>query len=108
MSITVNVPTQLRSLTGGLREVRAEGATLAAVIADLERRHPGLRDRILDERGVRRFINLFVNAADAMIRPSTLAKRSGAAVNEVMPSMARLIRFTQPSLLAPARRGSRS
>lgn len=65
MSITVNVPTQLRSLTGGLREVRAEGATLAAVIADLERMHPGMRDRLLDERGVRRFINLFVNDEDA-------------------------------------------
>lgn len=65
MSITVNVPTQLSPLTGGMRAVTAEGATLGAVIEDLERKHPGVRDRLLDDRGVRRFINLFVNDEDA-------------------------------------------
>ncbi len=65
MSITVRVPTQLRPLTQGRSEVVAEGATVAAVIEDLERKHPGLRARLLDERGVRRFINLFVNDEDA-------------------------------------------
>ena len=49
-----------------------------------------------------------MNATLAMIRPSTLAKRSGAAVNEVMPSIARLISLSQLHLLLPACRGSRS
>ncbi|MFO0645425.1 MAG: ubiquitin-like small modifier protein 1 [Polyangiales bacterium] len=64
MSITVRIPTQLRTLTQGRNEVVAEGATVSAAIEDLERNHPGLRARLLDERGVRRFINLFVNDED--------------------------------------------
>jgi len=34
------------------------------VIEDLERRHPGVRDRLLDEKGVRRFINIYVGEDD--------------------------------------------
>jgi molybdopterin synthase sulfur carrier subunit len=64
MSITVRIPTQLRPLTAGRSEVTADGATLSAVVDDLERSHPGMRARLLDERGVRRFINLFVNDED--------------------------------------------
>jgi sulfur-carrier protein len=63
--ITVRIPTQLRTLTRNRAEVTGEGATVAALLEDLEREHPGLRARLLDERGVRRFINLFVNDEDA-------------------------------------------
>jgi molybdopterin synthase sulfur carrier subunit len=38
--------------------------TLADVIEDLERRHPGIRDRLLDEKGVRRFVNIYVGEED--------------------------------------------
>lgn len=61
MTVTVRIPTPLRSLTGGLDEVTASGTTVRAVIDDLETRYPGLRDRLLDERGVRRFVNIFLN-----------------------------------------------
>jgi molybdopterin synthase sulfur carrier subunit len=64
MSVIVRIPTPLRTLTAGQDEVAAEGATVAELIEDLERRHPGLRDRILDEKGVRRFINLFLGDED--------------------------------------------
>ena len=64
MSVTVRIPTPLRTLTGGQDEVAAEGVTVAELIEDLERRHPGLRDRLLDEKGVRRFINLFLGEED--------------------------------------------
>jgi molybdopterin synthase sulfur carrier subunit len=39
---TVRIPTPLRKLTQGLEEVNAEGATIGALIADLETRYPGL------------------------------------------------------------------
>jgi molybdopterin converting factor small subunit len=64
MSTTVRIPAPLRPLTGGLDEVPAQGATLAEVIDDLEKRHPGLRDRICDAKGVRRFINVYVGEED--------------------------------------------
>jgi molybdopterin converting factor small subunit len=61
MSIKVRIPTPLRTLTQGQDEVPGEGATVRAVIDDLERRFPGIKDRICDEKGVRRFVNVFLN-----------------------------------------------
>ena len=61
----VRVPTPLRKLTGGADSVEADGATVAALISDLDRRYPGMKDRICDETGkVRRFVNIFVNGED--------------------------------------------
>jgi molybdopterin synthase sulfur carrier subunit len=61
----VRIPTPLRKLTGGADAVDAEGATIAALVADLDRRYPGMKDRICDEQGkVRRFVNIFVNGED--------------------------------------------
>jgi molybdopterin converting factor small subunit len=64
MEIVVRIPTPLRTLTGGADEVTASGGTLAEVIEDLERKHPGIRERLLDERGIRRFVNVYVGEED--------------------------------------------
>ncbi|MFV8128867.1 MoaD/ThiS family protein [Streptomyces syringium] len=65
MSINVRIPTILRTYTGGRAEVPAEGGTLAEVIADLEKNHPGIAGRVLDESGkLRRFVNVYVNDDD--------------------------------------------
>jgi molybdopterin converting factor small subunit len=64
METIVRIPAPLRPLTGGKDEVSAAGGTVGEVIDDLERRHPGVRDRLLDEKGVRRFINIYVGEED--------------------------------------------
>lgn len=64
MDTTVRIPTPLRTLTGGSDEVSASGATVADVIEDLEKNYPGVRDRLLDDKGVRRFVNIFVGDED--------------------------------------------
>ena len=65
MAVTVRIPTPLQRLTNGQGEVACEGATVAALLADLERRHPGVKERICDEQGkLRRFVNVFVNEED--------------------------------------------
>jgi molybdopterin converting factor small subunit len=64
METVVRIPTPLRTLTGGADEVSAAGATVGEVLEDLERRHPGMKDRLLDDKGVRRFINIFVGDED--------------------------------------------
>lgn len=61
MSVTVHVSTHVRSYTGGASEIEAEGRTLAELMADLDRRHPGLRFRVIDEQDrIRRHMNFFV------------------------------------------------
>ncbi len=65
MSVTVRVPTTLRTLTAGESEVAADGATVSDVLESLEEKHPGFRERLLDEDGgLRRFVNVFVSDDD--------------------------------------------
>jgi len=64
MAITVRVPTQLRTLTAGKEEVSGTGATVGELIDHLEGAHPGIKDRLLDARGIRRFVNLYLNEDD--------------------------------------------
>lgn len=65
MSVHVRIPTPLRRFTGGAEEVSVSGTTVSALVADLEKHHPGIKERICDEGGtVRRFVNIFVNGDD--------------------------------------------
>ena len=65
MSVKVKIPTQLRSLTEGADEVEAKGGTLSDILEDLESRHPGMKERILDDGGkLRRFVNVYLNDED--------------------------------------------
>ena len=65
MSAKVRVPTPLRRFTAGSEEVAAAGDSIRSVIEDLERNHPGMRERLLDEKGeLRRFVNIYLNGDD--------------------------------------------
>lgn len=65
MAVIVRIPTPLRSLTGGNEEVQVEdAATVGDVIDRLEAKHAGMRDRLLDDKGVRKFINIYVGEED--------------------------------------------
>lgn len=65
MSVTVRVPTTLRTLTAGEAEIAVEGGTVADVLDNLEGVHPGFKERILDDEGsLRRFVNVFVSDDD--------------------------------------------
>ena len=77
----VVVPTPLAEYTGHRREVEGEGATLAALLEDLDRRHPGIRFRVIDERGaIRPHIKIFVDGTQA----DGLSERLGPAARVVM------------------------
>ena len=66
MSSMVRIASPLRSYTNGAASVEASGTTLHEVLADLDRRFPGIRFRMIDEQdGIRRHIRLFVNSAEA-------------------------------------------
>jgi sulfur-carrier protein len=64
MAIEVRVPTILRSYTDGEKAVPAQGDSLGAVIEDLESNHPGIKERLVEDGGLRRFINVYVNDED--------------------------------------------
>ncbi len=64
MPVFVSVPTLLRSYTQDHKRVEALGQTVREVVDDLERRYPGIRPRLMDEQGLHRFVNLYLNDED--------------------------------------------
>ncbi|HVX16750.1 MAG TPA: ubiquitin-like small modifier protein 1 [Acidimicrobiales bacterium] len=61
MTVTVRIPTTLRTLTAGASEVQVEGSTVGEVLENLDATHPGFTSRLLDDDGgLRRFVNVFV------------------------------------------------
>ena len=67
MTVSVRIPTTLRTLTSGKTEVELDGSTVREVLSNLDGAHPGFSDRLLDDEGnLRRFVNVFV--ADDDIR----------------------------------------
>jgi len=65
MSVTVKIPTQLRSVTGGESETEVEGSgTVGEVLDGLYERFDGLRDRIAEDGDLRRFVNVYIGGED--------------------------------------------
>ncbi|RBQ14874.1 molybdopterin synthase sulfur carrier subunit [Spongiactinospora rosea] len=64
MAIEVRIPTILRTYTDGAKAVEGKGGTLEELIGDLEARHPGIKDRLVDGAGLRRFVNVYLNDED--------------------------------------------
>ncbi len=88
MAIEVRIPTILRQYTGGAKAVDGAGDTLAAVIDDLEARYPGLRDRLVDDYGLRRFVNVYLNDEDVRFLDGLKTQvRDGDSVT-VLPAVA--------------------
>ncbi len=62
---TVRIPASLRNFTKNQEEVQVGGATVAEVLANLDKACPGIGARVLDEKGgVRRYVNVFHNDED--------------------------------------------
>ncbi len=65
MATQVRIPTPLRKLTNNQEVVETTAATVGAAISELQARFPGIKERLVDERGeVRRFVNVYVNEED--------------------------------------------
>jgi molybdopterin synthase sulfur carrier subunit len=89
MPAKVRIPAPLRRLTKDQAVVDVDGATVFDIILDLEKKYPGLKERLCDETGqIRRFINVFVNGEDIRFKdgPKT-AVPAGAEVS-VVPAIA--------------------
>ncbi|KAA1419087.1 MoaD/ThiS family protein [Nocardioides humilatus] len=89
MSVSVRIPTILRTYTGGDSEVKAEGTNLAEVIDDLDARFPGVKGRILDEDGkLRRFVNVYVGNDDVRFQDDLLTPTPDGTEISVIPAVA--------------------
>ena len=85
---TVRIPTPLRTLTGGEDQVLAAGDTVKDVIETLEQNHPGIRERLLDEKGVRRFVNIYVGDEDIRFLDGLGTKLKSTDEISIVPAIA--------------------
>jgi molybdopterin synthase sulfur carrier subunit len=90
MSVTVRIPTILRTLTGGIAEVAVDGAsTLAEVIDSVELAHPGIRARLLDDAGkLRRFVNVYVGDEDVRFASGLQTPTPDGTSVSIIPAVA--------------------
>jgi len=86
--IDIRIPTILRPYTGGEKSVQASGATLSAVIDDLERRFPGMAERLLEDGKLRRFVNVYLNDEDVRFIGSLNAVISAGDNITILPAVA--------------------
>jgi sulfur-carrier protein len=88
MAIEVRIPTILRTYTDGEKAVTGEGTTLAALIDDLESNHSGIKERLIDNGDLRRFVNVYVNDEDVRFLGGLEATLSDGDQVVVLPAVA--------------------
>jgi sulfur-carrier protein len=89
MSVSVRVPTILRTYTSGESEVTASGTTLSEVLDDLDANYSGIKGRILDDNGeLRRFVNVYVGNDDVRFLEGLGTKTPEGTKISVIPAVA--------------------
>ena len=88
MSVEVRIPTILRSYTGGEKIVVAEGSSLQELIASLDSAYAGIGERLVDESGLRRFVNVYVNDEDVRFLEGLATEISDGDSVTILPAVA--------------------
>jgi sulfur-carrier protein len=89
MAVTVKIPTQLRTVTGGVSEASVEGATVAEVLDGLFAQFGELRERIADEQGtLRRFVNVYLSGEDIRFLDGIATRVPDGAELTILPAVA--------------------
>ena len=88
MSVSVRIPTILRSYTGGQKSIEGAGSTLDELLTDIDGRYDGLRERLVDDAGLRRFIHVYLNDEDVRFIGGLSASVSDGDTVTVLPAVA--------------------
>jgi sulfur-carrier protein len=88
MAIEVRIPTILRTYTGGEKAVAGAGSTLDELLTDLDARHAGLRDRVVDNGELRRFVNVYLNDEDVRFLDGIATKLTDGDSVTILPAVA--------------------
>ncbi|AEA23749.1 MoaD/ThiS family protein [Pseudonocardia benzenivorans] len=85
---TVSIPTILRTHTGGEKAVEATGGTVGEVIEDLESRHSGLKNRLITDGALHRFVNIYVDDEDVRFAGGLDAPVKDTSTVTILPAVA--------------------
>jgi MoaD family protein len=88
MSVTVKIPAQLRAATGGEGELEVEGATVGEALDAVFDQHDGLRQRISEDGGLRRFVNVYVSGEDIRFKDGLETELDDGDEVQILPAVA--------------------
>ena len=89
MAVTVKIPPQLRSVTGGESSMSVEGTTVGEVMDALFARHGELRERVAGEDGeLRRFVNVYLDGEDVRVLDGLATQVPDGAELQILPAVA--------------------
>ncbi|WP_067827956.1 MoaD/ThiS family protein [Nocardia inohanensis] len=88
MPVTVSIPTIMRPITKGEKRVQGEGATLAALIDDLETNYPGLKERLLSDGKLNRYVNIYIDDEDVRFSGGLDAEVTDGGTVTILPAVA--------------------
>jgi molybdopterin converting factor small subunit len=88
LSVKVRIPAQLRQLTGGEGLVECTPGPVADIIEELEGRHNGLAERLLENGELRRFINIYIDGEDIRFEQGLATEAPDGSEISVVPAVA--------------------
>jgi MoaD family protein len=88
MPVEVKVTATLQKMVGGQRVIEGEGATVGEVIDDLERKHPGIKDMVMVDGQIHRFVNIYLNDEDVRFLSQLDTPLKEGDVLSILPALA--------------------
>lgn len=88
MAIEVRLAANLQKLVGGQKSVEAQGSTVGEILDDLESRHPGVKDTVMADGEIHRFVNIYLNDEDIRFLQKLDTQLTDGDVISVLPALA--------------------
>ena len=89
MPVQVRLTSVIQKIVGGQKELMAEGATIADLLANIDRQYPGFREQIADEAGeLHRFVNIYLNDEDIRYLQGKNTQLSDGDAVSILPALA--------------------
>ena len=88
MTVTVKIPSQLRGVTEGEGEIEVDGETVGEALDAVYEQHAELRERITEDGGLRRFVNVYVSGEDIRFQDGLETKLSDGDEVTILPAVA--------------------
>jgi len=88
MAVEVKVTATLQKMVGGQRVIEGEGATVGEVIDDLERKHPGIKEMVMVDGQIHRFVNIYLNDEDVRFLSQLETPLKAGDVLSILPALA--------------------
>jgi MoaD family protein len=88
MSVEVRVTAVLQKLTGGQKSVSAEGQTVASLLDNLDSRYPGIKQNVMQDGKLHRFVNIYLNDEDIRYLGQLDTQVNDGDVVSILPALA--------------------